>query len=82
MSIQGIEILWERLGMRKWLLWKVPTHPPLYSNEEETEGLGLWKEEVQALQKVLKSQLSLSYGYQVQCSKGMSQSKLTMSILF
>ena len=33
--------------------------PPLHSNEENIEGLGLWKEEVQALQKALKSQLSL-----------------------
>ena len=38
---------------------KVPTHPPLYGNKEDFEGFGLWKEEVQALQKVLKSQLSL-----------------------
>ena len=50
----------ERLDLRKWVLWKVPTHPPLHSNEEDIEGLGLWKEEVQALQKALKNQLSLS----------------------
>jgi hypothetical protein len=35
-----------------------PSHPPLYCNEEEFEGFGLWKEEVQNF--VLKSQLSLS----------------------
>ena len=35
-----------------------PTHPPLYCNEEEFEGYGLWKEEVQNF--VLKSQLSRS----------------------
>ena len=49
-----------RLGLKDWGLWKVPTHPPLHSNEEDIEGLGLWKEEVQALHKALKSQLSLS----------------------
>ena len=36
----------------------IPTHPPLYCKEEEFEGFGLWKEEVQNF--VLKSQLSLS----------------------
>ena len=36
-----------------------PTHPPLLCNSEDIEGLDLWKEEVQALQKTLESQLSL-----------------------
>ena len=25
----------------------IPTHPPLYCNEEEIEGFSLWKEDVQ-----------------------------------
>jgi hypothetical protein len=37
-----------------------PTHPPLHCNEEEIEEFGLRKEEIQALKKVLKSQLVLS----------------------
>jgi hypothetical protein len=36
---------------------EVATHPPLCCNEEDFEGFGIWKEEVQALQKVLKSHL-------------------------
>jgi hypothetical protein len=36
----------------------ISTHPPLCRNEEEIEGLGLWNEDVQVLQKVLKNQLS------------------------
>ena len=48
-----------KLDLRKQMLWKVPTHPPLYSNREDIEGLGLCKEEGQALQKALKSQLSV-----------------------
>ena len=32
------------------VLWKFPpTHPPSYCNEEEIEGFGLLKEEVQTL---------------------------------
>ena len=36
----------------------ITTHPPLYCNEEEIEGFGLCKAEVQNF--VLKSRLSLS----------------------
>ena len=47
---------------RFWFEWlsgmRIPTHSPLQSNEEDIEGLGLWKEEVKALYKVLKSHLS------------------------
>ena len=28
---------------------QIPTHPPLYNHEEDIEGFGLSKEEVQAL---------------------------------
>ena len=33
---------------------KIPTHPPLHCDEEEFEGFGIWKEEVEALKKVSK----------------------------
>ena len=52
------------IGQGKWLrksLVNIPTHPPLHYNEEELEGFGLWKEEVQTLWKFWKvSSLSLS----------------------
>ena len=53
--------------LQMWLLTKKlqefkenSHHPPLHCNEEEIEGFGLWKKEVQALKRVLTNHLSLS----------------------
>ena len=47
---------WVETKDREMSFVNIPTHPPLYCKEEEFEGFGLWKEEVQNF--VLKSQLS------------------------
>ena len=63
-------VLCSEIGQGEWLrksLVNIPTHPPLHCNEEEIEGFGLWKEEVQTLWKFWKSALFVVYNYFGNC---------------
>ena len=45
-------LLCDKVGQGEWYrksLVNIPPHPPFYCNDEEIEGFGLWKKEVQTL---------------------------------